>query len=207
MRDQRFPTARKYKLFRRFWHCALTVLPLPQQLEAPVRNGRLGHLRTKGVTSSQSLYLETENNSVTNHLAVLRLPTVVPSICTHVTVERQTRRQGSMSISIGAGPSVCRLRRARVGGKTADEEGRCHGGEHGALLLIGSVSRAPGSCPRLRSYADFSPSNEPAVSSGCATSQERDQNRSVLQSVTCMGILGMPIAETTCGTPRRFTTP
>jgi len=115
LRDQRFPTARKYKLFRRFWHCALTVLPLPQQLEAPVRNGRLGHLRTKGVTSSQSLYLETENNSVTNHLAVLRLPTVVPSICTHVTVERQTRRQGSMSISIGAGPCVCRLRRARVG--------------------------------------------------------------------------------------------
>jgi len=36
------------------------------------------------------------------------------------------------------------------GGQTADEEGRCHGGEHGALLLIGSVSRAPGSCPRLR---------------------------------------------------------
>ncbi len=92
-----------------------------------MRNGRLGHLRTKGVTSSQSLYLETENNSVTNHLAVLRLPTVVPSICTHVTVERQTRRQGSMSISIGAGPCVCRLRRARVGGKPRTKKGAVTG--------------------------------------------------------------------------------
>src|SRR6266478_9625132 len=54
------------KLFRRFWHCALTVLPRPHQLEPRVRNG-------KWVTSEQrvpplrAFSRETENKSVTDH--------------------------------------------------------------------------------------------------------------------------------------------
>lgn len=117
--------APQYKVFRSFWHCALTVLPLPQQLEAPVRNGNFGSPLNEGVTSSQSLFPETLNQ--VGHGSFWRccasrrsFRQSVPMLLSNV----KRAASGSLGLRYQA---VCRSRHARMGGKPRTKKGAVTG--------------------------------------------------------------------------------